>query len=113
MRQNAVCVVGLHRDAVRDIKNQIGALLKVPIPLESFHVKSPSDIKVNIGKQIMKIKLALVDPKGIHRLSPSPYRQNVFKFHRFSEMLAKSRVGAPASMLAPLPWGNLPCQISL
>ena len=87
MRQNAVCVVGLHRDAVRDIKNQIGTLLKVPIPLESFHVKSPSDIKVNIGKQI---KIAFADPKGIHRWSTPPYRQNVFKFDRFSEMLAKN-----------------------
>ena len=43
-----MCVVGLHREAVRDIKNQIGTLLKVPIPLESFHVKSPADIKVDL-----------------------------------------------------------------
>ena len=71
VRQNAVCVVGLHRDAVRDIKNQIGTLLKVPIPLESFHVKSPSDIKVNIGKQIIKIKPTLSESNGIQRVFSS------------------------------------------
>ncbi len=47
VRKNAVCVAGLNGEAVRDVKNQIASLLKVPIPLESFHVKSPSDTKVS------------------------------------------------------------------
>ena len=39
-------MAGLQREAVGDIKNQIGTLMKMPIPIESFHVKHPSDIKV-------------------------------------------------------------------
>ena len=73
VRQNAVCVAGLHRDAVQDIKNQIGSLLQVPIPLESFHVKFPSDTKVRVHFQTFKryphiCRTPLFDLKKVHNL---------------------------------------------
>ena len=43
--RQSVCVAGINGDAIRDVKGRIAGLLKDPVPLESFHVRSPEDVK--------------------------------------------------------------------
>ena len=40
-----MCVVGLNRETLQKVKHKIASLLDDPFPIESLHVKSPSDIK--------------------------------------------------------------------
>lgn len=43
--RSSICVVGFHRAAVQRVKQYMSALVEEPLPLESFHVKKPTDIK--------------------------------------------------------------------
>jgi len=43
--RQSVCVAGLNQKAIRDVKGKIAELLREPVALESFQVRTPEDVK--------------------------------------------------------------------